>query len=396
MSGAVLVKYGEIFLKSEPVKKRFEAKLLANIRRALAAAGLEADITSHRGRILLSGSDPAGIAAAAAGVFGVVAAGPCTLTPAGREELETNAVSFAAGAIGDAASFAVRARRSGMKGFSSQELAASIGEGVLLARPDVRVDLRNPSFELFVEARDTGGIIYSAMRDGPGGLPLGTQGPVLSLLSAGIDSPVASWLMMRRGCTLAHFHCDPGRFGGEAVRKQVIANHTVLSRWAPGLPMDLYIADLAPFYEALCSRGGDEKSRCVVCKRFMMRVAVKLAEDTGAQALVTGDSIGQVASQTLTNIGVVGEVVPQTLPILRPLIGWDKDETVRLARTIGTFTDSPGDLSCALVPKYPLLEASMKRIRAEEERIGADELCDAAVRSVTCCRAVNGRLRPLS
>lgn len=396
MTGTVLVKYGEIFLKSEPVKKRFETILLANIRRAISAAGLQADITGQRGRILLSGSDPADLAAAAAGVFGVVAAGPCILTPAERDELETTAVSFAAEEIGRSASFAVRARRAGMQGFSSQEMAASIGDRVLRARPDVTVDLGNPSFELFVEARDTGGIIYAGLRDGPGGLPLGTQGPVLSLLSAGIDSPVASWLMMRRGCTLSHLHCDPGPYGGEAIRKQVIANHTVLSRWAPGLPFDLYIADLAPFYQALAGRDGDAKSRCVVCKRFMLRVGAGLAGDIGAQALVTGDSVGQVASQTLANIGVVGEVVPQSLPILRPLVGWDKDETVTLARNISTFTESPGDLSCTLVPKYPLLEASRERIRAEEERIGVEGLLDQAVASIACCRAVNGRIRPLN
>jgi thiamine biosynthesis protein ThiI len=392
---AVLVRYGELFLKSEPVKRRYIDILLRNIRRALDARGYAYDIEVYRGRILIGGDDLSGICAAVRRIFGVVSVSPCIRTPPELEDIMAAAAKRALSRLKPGMSYAVRARRAGLAGFTSQELGKWIGSAIFAGMDGLEVDLGHPDYEIFVEARDIGGLVYDERLEGPGGLPLGTQGPVLSLLSPGIDSPVASWLAMRRGCDVTHLYLDGGSWMGEDVWEGTCENHRRLSAWCLGQPLTLLVVSLEPFFARLVEER-EAKLRCIICKRFMLRVAGRIARDRGALAIVTGDSLGQVASQTLANMGVIEEAGPRTIPVLRPLITYDKQESVELARTIGTFRDAAGDLGCRVVPKHPALAATLDAVRGEEEEMDIEGLVEEACSSIRVYRALNGEIEEIN
>ena len=248
-------------------------------------------------------------------------------------------------------SFAVRAKRQHKTGLNSQELGTAIGSQIYDHIPGLTVDLDEPDYEIFVEVRDFGGLVYDSRIPGPGGLPWGTQGRVLVLLSAGIDSPVASWLAMKRGCEITHLYLDAGKWAGSDVTAAAIDNHRKLSLWCAGNPVSLVIARSEQLFDAMIRLRVPPRYRCVICKRFMQSIAARLMVQEGALAVVTGENLGQVASQTLANLGVVADAA--TVPVLRPLITYDKEETITIARRIGTFESRPGDLSCRAVPKMP-------------------------------------------
>lgn len=388
----VMVRYGELFLKSEPVKYHFIGILLRNIRRALAAADLPAQCESPRGRILIHGGRPEEIAAAVSRVFGVVDVSIATITDTDPGLLADEAVRLARARLHAGMRFAVRVKRQKKTGPTSQELGALIGSAIFDAIPGLTVDLEEPEYEVFVEIRDLGGVVYDSRRAGPGGLPLGTQGKVLSLLSSGIDSPVASWLAMKRGCDVVHLHVDGGRWAGPDVLPAAIENHRRLSLWCPGEPQQMLVVTGEAFYDAMHRVKIPPRLRCVLCKRFMLRVASSLMEQEGAQALLTGENLGQVASQTLPNLAVISEAV--SLPVLRPLITYDKEETIALARAIGTFEPHPGDVACRAVPRMPATKAAIAEIRECEDLLGIEELVSSTCANIRIVTALNGRILP--
>ena len=385
-----MVRYGELFLKSEPVKHHFIGLLLRNIGRALSAAGLPYHFETPRGRILIHGEEPENIAAIASRIFGVVDVSVCTLTTGNIEALCTEAVTLASAHLKPPMSFAVRGKRQNKVGLNSQELGTLVGSAIYDNIPGLRVDLTHPDYELFVEVRDFGGLIYDSRIEAPGGLPWGTQGKVLALLSSGIDSPVASWLMMKRGCEVTHLHLDAGKWAGNDVREAAIENHRRLSRWCPGNPMPMIIADSEPLYDQMNRLRIPPRYRCVICKRFMMLAGSRLLAQECAAALVTGENLGQVASQTLANLAVISEAV--TVPVIRPLITYDKEETIRIARKIGTFDTHPGDLACRAVPRMPTTAAGLEAVKECEAKLGLDELLAHAEASVHSIIAENGEI----
>jgi tRNA uracil 4-sulfurtransferase len=386
---AVMVRYGEVFLKSEPVKRRFISRLTENIRMALDAESLSCRIEAPRGRLLIFGDEPDRIADLVTRIFGVVSVSVCRVTTPDIEGIAAAAVERAERHLRPGMTFAVRGRRTGVEGFTSQELAAQVGAAILARIPGASVDLSDPDYEVHVEARDFGGLVYDSKADGPGGLPYGTQGEVQALLSAGIDSPVASWLMMRRGCLMRHIHMSGGRFGGKDVEEMVMKNHARLSRWTPGHALDLLIVDMEPFFEALTTLR-EPRYRCILCKRFMLKAGSVLAGRYGAFALVNGDNLGQVASQTLANMTVIAPAA--AIPVLRPLIGFDKEEIIGRARSIGTFEPRPGEIGCTVAPRYPSTAAPAETIARCEDLIGVDALVARAVETVRCYRAKNGEM----
>lgn len=386
----VMVRYGELFLKSEPVKYHFIGLLLRNLGRALSAAGLSYHTETPRGRILVYGDDPDKIAAIASRVFGVVDVSVCTVTDPDPDALCFEAIGLASVRLQAPMSFAVRAKRQNKVGMNSQELGAYVGSAIYDHIPGLNIDLTNPDYEIFVEVRDVGGFVYDTRISAPGGLPWGTQGKVISLLSSGIDSPVATWLCMKRGCEVTHLHLDGGRWAGADVREAAIENHRRLSLWCPGYPMHLIIAESQPLYDAMSQLRIQPRYRCVICKRFMFKVGAGLLAQEHAFALLTGENLGQVASQTLTNLAVISESV--TVPVLRPLITYDKSEIITISRRIGTFDAHPGDLACRAVPKMPTTAATLDPVRECEEKIGINELVDQAIASVRYVIALNGTI----
>jgi len=386
----VMVRYGELFLKSDPVKYHFIGILLRNIRQALEAAGHSCTFESPRGRIFVSGEKPAEIAAVISRIFGIVDVSICTRVSATPEALRDAAVALARSCLHPPCRFAVRARRQGKTGMNSQQLGEFVGSAIYDAIPGLSVDLTDPEYEVFVEVRDCGGLVYDARIPAPGGLPWGSQGKVLGLLSSGIDSPVASWLAMKRGCEVSHLHMDGGRWAGGDVRETAIENHRRLSLWCPGADLPLIIADAEPFYDRMQDPRVPARLRCVLCKRFMLRVAGALCGREGAQAILTGENLGQVASQTLANLAVISDAT--AVPVLRPLITYDKAETITLARRIGTFMEKQGDLACRAVPRMPATAATRAAVEEGEAMLGIDELIETVLSRVQYVTARNGKI----
>jgi thiamine biosynthesis protein ThiI len=386
----VMVRYGELFLKSESVKHYFIGMLLRNIGKALTASALSYHYETPRGRILIYGDQPEKIADVVSRIFGLVDVSICTRTSTRLEDLCRVASSLASGNLFEGMSFAVRAKRQQKTGLNSQELGTLIGSAIYDQIPGLHVDLDNPDYELFVEIRDFGGLVYDSRIAAPGGLPWGTQGRVLALLSSGIDSPIASWLMMKRGCEIIHLYLDGGRWAGADVTKAAIENHRRLSRWCAGNPLSLVIANSELFYDRMDQLRISPRYRCVICKRFMLRVAGQLMQKEGALAVVTGENLGQVASQTLANLAVISEVVK--VPVLRPLITYDKEETITLARRIGTFDAHPGDLACRAVPHMPATAAVLEAVLECEQKMGIDLIVASTLSGVRYVTALNSEI----
>jgi len=384
----VMVRYGELFLKSEPVKRHFIGLLVRNIKKALDSEGLLHKFDLNRGRILIYGDELEKIARAVSRVFGVVDVSVCTRTTSGMDDLCSAATETAQGNLKSGMSFAIRAKRQGVSGFTSQQMGEVIGREVAGRISGASVDLSNPDYEIFIEARDFGGFVYDHRIEAPGGLPLGTQGRVCVLLSSGIDSPVASWLMMKRGCDVTHLHMDAGRWAGPDVKDAAIENHRRLSLWCRGFSLTMLVVNSEPLYDAMERADTPQRNRCVICKRFMMRAGSILVRRQHALALVTGDSLGQVASQTLSNVVVISDAAGVT--VLRPLITYDKRETVDIARRIGTFEAHPKDLACRAVPRMPTTAADMDQINECEKNLDLEKIVAAAVKEPAVIVSKNG------
>lgn len=385
-----MVRYGELFLKSEPVKRHFIGLLIRNIKRSLDAEGLSFRHETPRGRILIYGDEPRRIASEVARIFGVVDVSVVTITGNSPDELGSAARSLGKKHLNPGMRFAVRAKRQkGTGGPDSQELGRVIGAVLLDDQPEAVVDLTHPEYEVFVESRENGGFVYDHRIPAPGGLPFGTQGTAIGLISAGIDSPVASWMMMKRGCGMAHLNMDAGKWAGCATAAGAIENHRKLSLWVKGFPIRMLIVDSSPLYDAM-SDGVPQRYICVICKRFMFRVAAKLMPGEHAQVIVTGENLGQVASQTLSNLAVISSAV--SVPVIRPLVTYDKAEIVTVARRIGTFNQTPGDFCCRAVPAMPSTGANLAEVMAAEEKIDIDQLITQAIERVKVITALNGEI----
>jgi thiamine biosynthesis protein ThiI len=383
----VMVRYGELFLKSESVKHHFIGMLLRNIGKALSASAITYHYETPRGRILIYGNHLEKIADIVSRIFGIVDVSICSRTSTRLEDICTEAIDLASANLREGMSFAVRAKRQQKTGLNSQELGTLIGSAIYDHIPGLHVDLNTPDYELFVEIRDFGGLVYDSRITAPGGLPWGTQGRVLALLSSGIDSPVASWLMMKRGCEITHLHLDAGRWSGNDVTPTAIENLRRLSLWCSGNPLSLVIANSEFLFDRMDQLRIPPRYRCVICKRFMQRVAACLMEKEGALAVVTGENLGQVASQTLANLSVISEAV--SVPILRPLITYDKEETITLARMIGTFNAHPGDLACRAVPVMPSTAAVLASVKEIEQKMEIDEIVRKTLANLRFVSALN-------
>ncbi len=265
--------------------------------------------------------------------------------------------------------FAIKCRRVGKHEFTSQEMAAHCG-GVVRKVVMAPVDLTNPDLTIFVEVRENDTYIFHEKIKGPGGLPLGTQGKVVVLLSSGIDSPVAAYLMMKRGCEVIALNCDNAPFTTPKAAELFEQLVDQLNEYAKGVPIKKRVV---PYGEYLQTAKGTapEKMTCVLCKSGMYHIAEKLALKLGADAIVDGSSVGQVASQTLSNILATRYGVE--MPILSPLIGLDKEEITKIAKKIGTFEISKiDDGGCSAVPKYPETRADLERVKQACEDMNQD------------------------
>jgi thiamine biosynthesis protein ThiI len=369
MTAVVVCRFGEIFLKGAN-RGRFERMLVDNVR--LAVAGLPgARVTAPHGRVLVSvpGDALEEACGRLARVFGLVSLSPAHAVPAELAAILDAAVAQAEAAAARSAvrAFKVEARRSDKRfPLTSYEIAREAGARIAAAT-GLPVDLHDPALTVGIEVGTEVAHVFCESRPGPGGLPVGASGKAMLLLSGGIDSPVAGWLAAKRGVTLdaVYFHSPP--FVGEKSRDKVVALARELGRWRA--LRSLFVAPFTEIQQKLREAGPAELA-VVLYRRMMMRVADLLADRRGAGALVTGENLGQVASQTLPNMAVIDEAARRL--VLRPLSTYDKSETIALARRIGTYETSvlPYDDCCSLfVPAHPATAARLVDAQRAEERL---------------------------
>ncbi|HHY44277.1 MAG TPA: tRNA 4-thiouridine(8) synthase ThiI, partial [Firmicutes bacterium] len=375
MEELLLVKYGEISLKGKN-RHEFEEALLAHIKWVLRGHG-GAHLERAYGRLYIHAApgDPR-LLSRLAKVPGIVAVAPALRVENDLAEIRRAAVEAAKRALSaigssDKATFKAESRRS-LKSFplKSPELNHQVGSAVLTAGLGLTVDVHNPTFIITVEVRETGTFVYWSEVKGMGGLPIGSSGRGILLLSGGIDSPVAAYLAMKRGVALEALHFWSFPITGEKSKDKVVRIWRVLKDFDP--KMRLHIAPFTKIQTAileLCP----EKYRITVMRRMMMRVATRLAEKVGALAIFTGENLGQVASQTLESLSVIEDTAG--FPVLRPLLTYDKRETVELAEKIGTYELSclPYEDCCTVfVPKHPVTKPRLDIAREAEKDLPVD------------------------
>lgn len=363
-----MVRYGEIGIKSEQIRAKYERLLIRNIEEMLSGNSIPFDdIVRERGRIFVRSADPRAPGAVSR-VFGVVSVSPVAVTGTDIKDVQEMAAALGRETIGMNSSFAIRARRTGEQPYTSQEIGRMCGDAVFEAvrERNPSVDLKSPDYQIFVEMRENRSYVFSKIIKGVGGMPLGSQGKMVALISGGIDSPVAAWLMMRRGCDLIPVFFNNGQFSDKDYTGRAMDTIKKLKAWAPGHSFKVYEVphgdSLREFIEQ-----GNMKYTCVFCKHMMYKTAVEIAKKENAHGLITGSSLGQVASQTSDNLMIEHYMID--FPIYHPLIGLDKNEIIEIARKIGTYDISVRPATCCkAVPKHPSIHGQLEEI----ERIETD------------------------
>lgn len=356
---------GEISTKARRTRARFLRRLSDNIEDALRSGGIPFELKCGWSRLFVEAKSPQALEAISR-VFGVQSLSVVESRPGNslEEIVEAGEELFRERVRGKR--FAVRARRAGPKDkipFGSREIERQLGAALLPYA--LKVDLDQPEVTAYVEVRDGQAYFFTEQLPGPGGLPLGVEGRAVALISGGFDSVVAAWLMLKRGVALDYLSCN---LAGEAHSQGVLRVLKLLvERWGYGDRPKLHLIDFEPLVRELQAKI-EPRYWQVVLKRLMIRAAEQVARVTQSPALVTGEAVGQVSSQTLQNLAVISRVTQ--LPILRPLAGYNKEEIIERARCIGTYELSASVAEyCAIVPRQPATRASLRAVLAQEERL---------------------------
>ncbi len=377
----ILVSYSEIALKGRYVRSQLEKQLVGHIKHQLKRAGYtDSEVTRRFGRIYVEGV-PGEAAGVVAKVFGVVHAMPSTMTTTDFESVIEAVVEESRRTLSDGIGFAVRPRVVGSHPYGSREVAVEAGSRVLEAHKfRVHVNLDEPDVTLYAEVRDKAAYVYSSIVPGVMGLPYGSQGRAVSLFSGGIDSPVAAWMMMKRGLEVHPLFMDQTPHVGPSYITRVKESFRAVAEYVPMDGFKLFSSPMGPVMTRILE-SPEPRYTCIMCKRSMYRIAEAYAEDNGLKAVVTGESLGQVASQTMANLFVLDDAV--SIPVLRPLIGLDKVEIEDIARTVGTYSITARKVEgCTAVPPNPATRSKIMVISRLEEELGLPSLCREAAAGV--------------
>lgn len=401
ITNAVAVRFGEVFLKGGN-RPRFLGRLRAALDRQVEGAG-PFRVRELHDQFLILHRESRGwtdlrdfevteaLRLALKRTFGVASYHPCRLVPREIGILEREVLAVGEVHLIGRASFKVDSSRADKEyPLDSMELNRRLG-GRLFERFGVPVRMRQPEVVIRVHILPQAAMISVGAERGPGGLPIGTGGRVLLLLSGGIDSPVAGWQMMRRGCDLDAIHFEAAPWTRPEAREKVRRLAAFLASFQEG--MRLFVVPFGAV-QARLRDAAPGPLLVVLYRRAMMRIACRLAERTGALALATGENLAQVASQTLPNLAVIEEAA--SLPVLRPLLAYDKQETMALAREIGTYETSilPFEDCCSLfVPPHPETAANPAKVREAEERAELGPIIDQALAAVEEEGFEEGRVR---
>ena len=383
MNEMILLKLGEVVLKGLN-RRTFEDKLLANIRRRLQHCG-DFHVYSKQSTVYVEPKGPEwdldGAFAACRQVFGVIAVTRALPCPKDKDAIFHCARNYLDKELREAKTFKVETRRSD-KHFpmNSMEISQYVGGLLHDAYPHLKVDVHAPELCVHVEVREKAAYVHAPSQPGAGGLPTGMGGTAVSLLSGGIDSPVACHMIAKRGVKLelVHFYSPP--YTSVQAKEKVVALAKLLAPWCGR--MKLHVVPFTEIQEAIRANCPEDHFTLIM-RRFMMRLAQGVAARTGAKALVTGESLGQVASQTMDALTVSDQVC--TMPVLRPVIGMDKAEIVRLARQIGTFETSilPYEDCCTVfTPRHPRTHPVLADVLEYEKALDIDGLVERALAGV--------------
>ncbi len=382
----ILLKYGEVVLKGLN-RKHFEAILEKNAAARLKKCG-NYKISSAQSTMYIRPLDEDALenieytAKECAKIFGVVSVSVAY-------ELEKDAdtiLGFVGGFVkenkGNAKTFKVTGKRSDKKfPLQSPELAALCGGKILEANPELKVDVNNPDMDVRVEIRDFGAYIHAGHLQGAGGMPAGSAGKAVLLLSGGIDSPVAGYVCAKRGVTIEALHFDSFPYTSERARQKVIELAEAMCDYCG--KVNMRVISLTEIQETI-KNNCREDYFTLLLRRFMMRISEKVAQNLGAGAVITGESLGQVASQTMNALGVTNNAV-DTLPVFRPLIAMDKEEIVQIARKIGTFDISiqPFEDCCTVfTPRHPVTNPILEKVLKEEAKLDVEGLTKRALENI--------------
>lgn len=383
MADLLMLKCGELVLKGNN-RKNFEDKLRTNIKWALKKHG-KFKIWSAQSTIYVvpetDDADMEGAFESSKKVFGVASISKAFRAEKTFEDISKVAVEKLADVLGNAATFKVEAKRADKRfPMKSPEICMELGGVILQNFKNLRVDVINPQVTVTVDVREDNAFLYSDKISGAGGVPSGTSGKGMLLLSGGIDSPVAGWMMARRGLKLDAINFFSYPYTSERAKEKVLELARLVSEYSgrirvhivPFTDIQLAIRDNCP-----------EEHLTIIMRRFMTKIAEKIARENDASVLITGESLGQVASQTLQSMVVTTEVA--NMPILRPLVGMDKIEIMDYARRIGTYETSilPYEDCCTLfVPKHPDTKPKSERIMVSESRLDMEKLIDDAIKGI--------------
>lgn len=357
----IIVRYSEVGLKGSRARSMMVSRLKYNINNGLKRLGETARITTEKGRIYLSGYSNTELVFDVLGrTMGVKSYSPVTLFNfRTQDDIAKKAVELYAERV-KGKKFAVRSRRAGGQNFTSRDLNLTVGDA--LYDFSGGVDLTNPEIEVDIEVRNTKAYFYTESFPGPGGLPLGSESPLVALVSGGIDSPVAAWMLMKRGSpvdfvflTLSH-PIDTVEFLGGVK--------ALVDKWCRGYDPIIHIIDGKPLIDLLVV-SDRFKVPGVTYKRILYKLAIEIAEKRKAFGIITGESMGQVSSQTPENLMAINHTID--FPVYRPLIGMDKDEITSIARRIGTFPVTSKGEFCSLFSQNVVLNASPEIIDRDYE-----------------------------
>ncbi len=383
MNDIILLKLGEIVLKGLN-RRSFEQKLISNVRRRLAPIG-KFKVYCMQSTIYVEaeedGADMDAAFEALKKVFGIINLSRAAACEKDKDAIVKLAIEYLRDEMESVKSFKVESKRSDKRfPMNSIQLSQYVGGELADAYPEVEVDVHNPELTVHVEVRDLAAYVHASPVPGAGGMPVGSNGVAITLLSGGIDSPVSTYMIAKRGVRLIPVHFFSFPYTSQQAKDKVVELAQLLTEYCG--KMTIEVVPFTHIQEEIRDKCPEEYFTLIM-RRFMMRIAQRIAEANGARAIVTGENLGQVASQTMEAMASTQAVTD--LPVLQPLIGMDKEEIVCLARKIGTFDTSilPYEDCCTVfTPRHPRTRPTISEVAEAESVLDIDGLVEEAVRGI--------------
>ncbi|MBO7252390.1 MAG: tRNA 4-thiouridine(8) synthase ThiI [Oscillospiraceae bacterium] len=383
MKEIFLLKLGEIVLKGAN-KRQFEARLRQNVRRRMRKFG-NFDVYLMQSTVYVEPMDDMcdvdGAWEACRTIFGVVSLCRCRPCEKNVDAIFEAIENYLGDDLDCARSFKVESKRSDKRfPLTSIQLSQEIGGRIAEAHPSVAVDVHHPDYTVFVEVRDLAAYVHGPAEPGAGGLPTGVGGRAMCLLSGGIDSPVAAWMIGKRGVEIESVHFFSYPYTSQLAKDKVVELARLVTRYTGRMTVN--VVSFTEIQEAIRDNCPEEFFTLIM-RRFMMEISMRIAKHDGCGALITGENLGQVASQTMEAMTVTGAVVD--IPIFMPLIGMDKEEIVTIARKIGTMETSilPYEDCCTVfTPKHPKTKPTVAQLLEAEKKLDRQALIERALENI--------------